>query len=155
MKDLERGQVAESAIQDYLSELFRKKKAQLEVKDETMNREKWKEGIDFKVIDTVNDREVNIEVKTSFYDSDKIFLETESVFDGYKKDGWLYSSKADLIYYFIEKRDLMLVINFKELRENMPLIEGLSSEVSGGKNEKYKPVKNRGEDSFFKDHRPK
>ena len=61
-----------------------------------------------------------VEYKTDFYRTGNVFIETHSVIRQGKPDikGWLYTSKADWLIYFLVAYQTAFAIYFNKLRES-------------------------------------
>lgn len=61
-----------------------------------------------------------VEYKTDFHRTNNVFLETHSVIRQGRPDvkGWLYTSKADWLIYFLTAYQTALVIDFVKLRKS-------------------------------------
>lgn len=75
-------------------------------------------------IDRIFSREsklARVEYKTDFiaHKSGRVFIETISVDSG-GKAGWVYTSQADLLVYFIPGAQIIYVIPLETLREQIP-----------------------------------
>jgi hypothetical protein len=62
-----------------------------------------------------------VEYKTDFKDTGNVFIETHSVIRAGQKDikGWLYTSKADWLIYFLVEYQTVLVLSFPTLRDSV------------------------------------
>lgn len=61
-----------------------------------------------------------VEYKTDFHDSGNAFVETHSVVrTGREIKGWLYTSKADWLVYFMAAYQTAFVLQFSTLRESV------------------------------------
>lgn len=61
-----------------------------------------------------------IEYKTDFKTTGNVFIETHSVIRQGQEDikGWLYTSKADWLVYYLISSQTALVVNFAKLRQS-------------------------------------
>lgn len=80
-----------------------------------------RQGIDFIFTDRVSGAVRLVELKTDWTaaKTGNAFIETVSV-DVDSKLGWVYTSRADWLLYYVPGLDMLYRINFDELRDELP-----------------------------------
>jgi hypothetical protein len=78
-------------------------------------------GVDRHYVHKKDMREFHIEYKADLKASQtgNAFVETVSV-DVDNKPGWAYTSKSDLLFYYLPQEDLVYIIKFPNLRRLLP-----------------------------------
>jgi hypothetical protein len=86
-----------------------------------VSREMQRQGIDRILVSKRDNSQLKVEYKTDTkaHQTGNVFVETVSV-DAAQKRGWVYTSKADVLAYWIPGRSVIYTIHFSTLREVFP-----------------------------------
>lgn len=82
-----------------------------------------KHGIDFIFANRLTGKSWTIELKTDFkaFESENAFVETISVDNATQhRAGWVYTSEAQILLYFIPQSGSLYILDLARLREKMP-----------------------------------